>query len=88
VSSIKYQVLNINQGAKISMINQTREPQPIILPLSRREILASQPTLADHSTPVLPASAYCRDCSNVVEPGARFCGFCGSRLRYNWYVRA
>jgi hypothetical protein len=60
-----------------------RSPQPLELPFSRRE-LAGQVTMVD--LPALPPSAYCR-CGHVIDPGARFCGSCGSRLRNAWYVR-
>lgn len=61
-----------------------REPQPLTLPLSRRE-LASQVTLVDRSCTVLPSSATCR-CGHVLEPGNRYCGGCGTRLCNVWFV--
>lgn len=62
-----------------------REPQPLVLPVSGRE-LASQVTMVDRSCSALPFSASCR-CGHALEPGSRFCGGCGNRVRNVWFVR-
>ncbi len=69
----------------MNVFSRRLEPQPIELPQSKREV-ASQVTVVDLPRPVLPTYAYC-GCGHVLEPGNRFCGGCGARTRYVWYVR-
>ncbi|WP_220206103.1 zinc-ribbon domain-containing protein [Reticulibacter mediterranei] len=62
------------------MMKQCREPQPIILPISRREA-AFQTTIVDHPAVTSRFTAcYCGTCGSMNEAGSRYCGMCGSRL--------
>jgi hypothetical protein len=56
-----------------------REPQPIVLPASRREA-ASQATMVNLTGLCPGALAHC-SCGHIVESGDRFCGSCGVQLR-------
>ncbi|WP_220203850.1 hypothetical protein [Reticulibacter mediterranei] len=69
----------------MNMLGSRREPQPIILPISRREA-ASQITVVDR-----PGSAHsparCDLCGTAYEVGARFCGECGTGRERPSYTR-
>ncbi|WP_220205510.1 hypothetical protein [Reticulibacter mediterranei] len=57
------------------MMKRSREPQPIILPLSRYE-KATQPTSVDQPG----SNSLCGRCDTPTEVGGRFCGQCGMQL--------
>jgi hypothetical protein len=62
------------------MMKQCREPQPIILPVSRREV-AFQTTIVDHFAVTSRFMAcHCDTCGFTNEAGSRYCGMCGRRL--------
>jgi hypothetical protein len=57
------------------MMQRSREPKPIILPLSRYE-KAAQSTAVERSCP----SSLCGRCHTSANVGDRFCGQCGTQL--------
>jgi hypothetical protein len=69
----------------MSVFDRRREPQPIILPVSRREA-ASQMTIVDCSD-IACSSDRCNRCSSVYELDAQFCGECGTRREQSGYTR-
>jgi hypothetical protein len=69
----------------MSVFDRRREPQPIILPVSRREA-ASQITVVDRPG-IACLSDRCDRCSSVYELDAQFCGQCGTRRAQSGYTR-
>jgi hypothetical protein len=59
----------------------SREPQPIILPLSRPRRVSSGATVLVCPLSASAVRVRCGVCKAVgLEPGDRFCGYCGVRL--------
>jgi hypothetical protein len=59
------------------MMKRRHEPQPIILPESRREA-ASRTTVVNHPRSRLFGRC---NCGHEIEPDNHFCGGCGVRLQ-------
>jgi len=69
----------------MNMFGSRREPQPIILPMSRREA-ASQITVVDRSS-IARFPSSCDNCGTGYELGVRFCGNCGTGRERPGYTR-
>ncbi len=64
------------------MLNRSREPQPIILPALKKRYTTTQIEAASATTMVddrIGNPNLGSSCGHPVEPGARFCGYCGVR---------